>query len=94
MWPAPSSLLWSAEEAASQPVTPELNKLIKKAGYVIGCSQETYEVVVGRRTLSKLLSIMDNQDHLLLHTLDVDVLNKEGSVFSKRRSFLLKAMSL
>lgn len=47
-----------------------LNKLIKKAISVIGCKPDTFEVVVERRTLNKLLSIMDNPDHPLHHLLD------------------------
>ena len=48
--------------------TNRLNKLIKKAGSVIGLKPDTFEAVVERRTLNKLLSIMDNPDHPL-HTL-------------------------
>ena len=40
--------------------TDRLNKVIEKTGSVIGCTQETLEAVVERRTLKKLLSIMDN----------------------------------
>ena len=47
--------------------TNRLNKLIKKAGSVIGCKPDTFEVVVERRALNKLLSIMDNQEHRLHH---------------------------
>ena len=40
--------------------TDRLNKVIEKTGSVIGCTQKTLEAVVERRTLKKLLSIMDN----------------------------------
>ncbi|KAM4536419.1 uncharacterized protein PAE49_021037 [Odontesthes bonariensis] len=45
--------------------TSRLNKLIKKAGSVIGCKLDSFESVVERRTLNKLLSIMDNPTHPL-----------------------------
>lgn len=51
-WPSPSSPLWSPREAASQPVAPNWSRKLA----VIGCSQETFEVVLERRTLNKLLS--------------------------------------
>ena len=47
-----------------------LNKLIRRAGSVIGCKPDTFEVVVERRTLKKLLSIMDRPDHPLHPVLD------------------------
>lgn len=56
-----------------------LNKLIKKAGSVIGCKLDSIEAVVERRTLNKLLSIMDNPDHLLHH-----ILVRQWSSFSNR----------
>lgn len=36
---------------------------MKKAGSVVGCSEETFQVVEERRTLNKLLSVTDYQDH-------------------------------
>ena len=59
--------------------TNRLNKLIKKAGSVIGCKPDTVESVVERRTLDKLLSIMDNTEHPLHHLLD-----RQRSTFSNR----------
>ena len=78
-----------------------LNKLIRKAGSIIGCRQDTFQSVVERRTLNKLLSIMDNPDHPLHHTID-----RQRSTFSRRlrqlrclkeryrKSFLPQAISL
>lgn len=43
--------------------TNSLNKLIREAGSVIGYKLETFEVVLERRPLNKLLSITDNPDH-------------------------------
>ena len=50
--------------------TNRLNKLIKTAGSVIGCKMDEFEAVVERRTMNKLLSIMDNPDHPLHLTPD------------------------
>ena len=58
--------------------TRRLNKLIKKAGSVTGCRQEGFKAVVERRTLNKLVSIMDNTDRRLHHALD-----EQQSSFSK-----------
>ncbi len=78
-----------------------LNKLITKAGSIIGCKLDTFEEVMERRTLSKLLSIMDNPEHPLHHLLD-----RQRSSFSNRliqlcchkdrvrKSFLPKAIRL
>ena len=68
---------WGSSIRASD--TNRLNKLIKKAGSVIGVKPDTFEAVVERRTLNKLLSIMDNPDHPLHHTLD-----RQRSSFSNR----------
>lgn len=68
---------WGSSIGAGE--TNRLNKLIKKAGSVIGCKQDSLEAVVERRILNKLLSIMDNPDHPLHHTLD-----KQLSSFSNR----------
>ena len=59
--------------------TNRLNKLVKKAGSIIGCKQDYLEQVVERRTLKKLLSILDNPDHPLHH-----LLQGQRSTFSKR----------
>ena len=65
---------WGSSIGASD--TNRLNKLIKKAGSVIGCKQDT--TLVERRTLNKLLSIMDN-------TLPLDLtLVRQRSTLSKR----------
>ena len=49
---------WGSSIGASN--TNRLNKLIRKAGPVIGCKQDILEAVVERRTLKNLLSIMDH----------------------------------
>ena len=56
-----------------------LNKLIKKAGSVVGSKLVTLEEVVEHRMLAKLLVIMDNVSHPLHETLD-----KLKSSFSNR----------
>ncbi|KAI3371529.1 hypothetical protein L3Q82_024120 [Scortum barcoo] len=47
-----------------------LDKIIKKAGSVLGLRLESFETVVERRMLNRLLSIMDNDQHPLHHTVD------------------------
>lgn len=47
-----------------------LNKLIRKAGSVVGEELDNMETVVERRTLSRLRSIMDNEDHPLYNVVD------------------------
>ncbi|KAL0147202.1 hypothetical protein M9458_057492, partial [Cirrhinus mrigala] len=47
-----------------------LNKLIRKAGSVVGEELDNMETVVERRTLSRLRSIMDNVDHPLYNVVD------------------------
>ena len=56
-----------------------LNKLIKKAGSVVGSKLVTLEEVVEHRMLAKLLVIMDNVSHPLHETRD-----KLKSSFSNR----------
>lgn len=68
---------WGGSIKASN--TKRLNKLIKKAGSVIGCKLDTVETVVERRTLTKLLSILDIPDHPL-HSLQ----NRQRSTSSNR----------
>lgn len=68
---------WGGSIEASS--TKRLNKLIEKAGSVIGCKLDTVETVVERRTLTKLLSILDVPDHPL-HSL----LNRQRSTSSNR----------
>jgi len=43
-------------------------KIIKKAGSALGLRFESFEIVMERRTLNKLLCIMDNNQHPLHHT--------------------------
>jgi len=40
-------------------------RLVRKAGSIIGCRQDYPEQMVERRTLKKRLSILDNPDHPL-----------------------------
>lgn len=47
-----------------------LNKLIRKAGSVVGEELDNMETVVERRTLSRLRSIMDNVYHPLYNVVD------------------------
>lgn len=47
-----------------------IDKLIRKAGQVVGCQLETFVTVRERRTLDKLLSIMDNPAHPLHRTVE------------------------
>jgi len=46
-----------------------INKLIRKAGTVIGLKLETFESVMSKRSLTKLLSIMDDPSQPLHKTL-------------------------
>lgn len=56
-----------------------LNKLLRKAGSVIGSKLVTLEVVVKDRILAKLLANMDNTSHPLYNMSD-----KLKSTFSNR----------
>lgn len=73
----PSSPLFTAGEATSQPLTPAnwTNWSRKLALPLL----PTSEVVVERRKMIKVMSIMENQDHPLHHTMD-----RQWSIFSKR----------
>ena len=51
-------------------ITNRLNKLIKKAGSVVGSEPVTLEEVAVNRILAKLIAIMDNVCHPLHKTLD------------------------
>ena len=53
------AVCWSSSIRASD--TNRLNKIIKKAGSVLGLRLVSFETVVERRTLNKLLSIMVRQ---------------------------------
>ena len=57
----------------------KLNKLVLRAGYVMGTAVVSLEVVMERRMVQKLLSIMDDNTHPL-HNL----VSKQKSVFSGR----------
>ena len=61
---------WGSSIRASD--TNRLDKIIKKAGSVLGRRLESFNTVVERRTLNKLLSIMDNDqtdtENLSCHT--------------------------
>ena len=89
-----AAVCWGSSIRASD--TNRLDKIIKKAGSVLGLRLESFETVVERRTLNKLLSIMDNDQHPLHHTVD-----RQWSTFSHRllqlrcrKSFLPHAITL
>ncbi|KAI4901199.1 hypothetical protein NFI96_027028, partial [Prochilodus magdalenae] len=63
-----------------------INKLVKKAGSVIGLKLDTLEVVAEKRTLNKLLAVMDNASHPLHRAVE-----KQRSMFSGRIRQLLCA---
>ena len=67
--------------------TNRLNKLMKKDGSVIGCKQDTLEAVMERRTLKKLLLIMDNS----LHPLQLTLVRQRSTFSSPPRSPLRSA---
>ncbi len=56
-----------------------VNKIVKKAGFVVGIELDTVQQVAERRILSKLRSIMNNPSHSL-HALGV----MNSSTFSHR----------
>ncbi|XP_034088755.1 uncharacterized protein LOC117557164 [Gymnodraco acuticeps] len=68
--------------------TSRINKLIRKAGSVIGIKLDPFEAVVERRTLNRLLSIMDNPTHPLHLQLD-----SQRSSFSNRLLQLRSAIT-
>ncbi|KAI3354447.1 hypothetical protein L3Q82_018506, partial [Scortum barcoo] len=57
-----AAVCWGSSIRASN--TNRLDKIIKKAGSVLGLRLESFETVVERRMLNRLLSIMDNDHHL------------------------------
>lgn len=59
--------------------TQRLDKLIRKASSVIGADQDSVVSVMERRTLEKLLSVMDNSSHPL-H----ELVMRQRSSFSER----------
>ena len=71
------AICWGSSIRASD--SKRLNRLIRKAGSVLGTTLEPLELVVERRMLNKLLNIMDNNAHPL-HNLTI----KQQSVFSGR----------
>ncbi|KAI3362888.1 hypothetical protein L3Q82_001930 [Scortum barcoo] len=58
---------------------PDLDKLIRRAGSVVGTKLDSMVTVAESRTLDKLLDIMDNASHPL-HT----VISNQRSLFSER----------
>merc|ERR1712035_150234 len=56
-----------------------INKLIKKAGSVLGVALELLEVIIQRRMLQKLMKIMEDSSHPLHNSV-----KKQKSVFSER----------
>lgn len=66
LWPADLSfsvVYWGGSTAASD--TKRLNILFGKTSFIIRCKRDTTEAVMERRTLNKLVSIMDNPEHPL-----------------------------
>ena len=76
-----AAICWGSSIRASD--SRRLNKLMKKAGSVLGTALEPRESVVERRMLHKLLNIMDNTIHPL-RNLRV----RQQSVFSWRLLWL------
>ncbi|KAM7380045.1 hypothetical protein PAMP_003369 [Pampus punctatissimus] len=77
-----AAVCWGSSIRASD--INRLGKIIKKAGSVLGLRLETFESVVERRTLKKMLSIKDNDQHPLHHTV-----GRQRSTFSHRLLQLL-----
>ena len=78
-----------------------LDKLVRKAGSVVGTELESLASVAERRVLSKLLAIMNNPEHPLHSTIDKQRSSFSGRLLSLhystdrlRRSLLLHAMRL
>ncbi|KAK0147064.1 RNA-directed DNA polymerase from mobile element jockey [Merluccius polli] len=90
---------WGSSIRASD--SNRLNKIIRKAGSVLGFKRVSLESVMERRMLNKLLTIMDNDQHPLYQTVD-----RQRSIFSHRllqlrcrrdryrKSFLPQAITL
>ncbi len=79
----------------------KLNKLIKKAGSVLGCSLDPVEVVGDRRIMTKLSLILGNINHplygtvaALLSPLSSRLLHPNCKTERYRRSFLPSAVRL
>lgn len=78
-----------------------LNKLVRRAGSVLGCPPETIQEVGERRMLAKLISIMDNTSHPLHETVRAlsssfsgRLLHPQCKTERHRRSFIPSAVRL
>ncbi|KAK0139056.1 Somatostatin [Merluccius polli] len=89
-----AAVCWGSSIRASD--TNRLDKIIKKAGSVLGLRLESFESVVERRTLKKLLSIIDNDQHPLHHTVAFShrLLQLRCRRDRYRKSFLPHAITL
>lgn len=81
--------------------TQSLNRLITKASSVTGAEQDDVLTVMERKTLEKLLSIMDNSSHLLPELVMEQrssfsgwMLSVISSTDTLRRSLLPRAMRI
>ncbi|PWA14793.1 hypothetical protein CCH79_00014439 [Gambusia affinis] len=72
-----AAVCWGSSIRASDSI--RLDRIIRKAISVLGLRLESLETVVERRTLKKVLSIMDNKQHPLHHIVD-----RQRSTFSHR----------
>lgn len=70
---------WGSSITASE--REKLDRLVKRAGSVLGCSLDPVEVVSDRRMVAKLPSILDNVSHPLHKT----VIDLESSVIIQLR---------
>ncbi|TWW54976.1 hypothetical protein D4764_09G0000250 [Takifugu flavidus] len=92
-------LCWGAGIKAKD--ANRLNKLIKKAGSVVGCRLDNLDEVVRDRMVLKLRTIMDSPSHPLHNTVDKlrssfsnRLLQPRCSKERDRKSFLLSAIRL
>lgn len=67
------------EQALRRRKAAWLDKLVRKAGSVVGTELESLTSMAEQRTLNRLLSIMDNTDHPLNSTI-----SRQTSSFSDR----------
>lgn len=90
---------WSSNIRACD--TNRLDKMIKKAGSVLGLKLESLETVVESKMLNEIFPIIDNDQHPLHHTVD----RQQGSFFHRlpqlscqrnryKKSFLPQAITL
>lgn len=70
---------WSSSITAAE--RKRLDRLVKIAGFVLGCSIDPVEVVGDRRMVTKLSSILDNVSHPLHKT----VIGLESSISGRLR---------